>query len=184
MKPRILTFAGSARRTSINKELARIAAEAAVAQGADAAFVDLADFEMPLYHGDFERDEGIPQTALDLADLITDADGIVIASPEYNGAFSPLLKNTIDWVTRVEKGAFARPTALISASPGRKGGERGLVILRATLENMRVPVVDVDLSVANASDKLIDHHLTDAAAVHRLDLVVASLIKATRARAA
>ncbi|MEE8375339.1 MAG: NAD(P)H-dependent oxidoreductase [Acidimicrobiia bacterium] len=184
MKPKILAFAGSARRSSINKQLARIVAKTADAQGADAAFIDLADFVMPLYHGDLERDEGIPQTAVDLADLIMDADGIAIVSPEYNGAYSPLLKNTIDWVTRVEKGAFARPTALISASPGRMGGKRGLAILRATLENMRVPVVDVHLRLANALDKLTDGRLTDEGSVAQLDLVVASLIEATRARAA
>ena len=103
MKPKILVFAGSTRNHSINKQLAQIAAAKANELGGEGVLIDLADYEMPLYHGDVERDDGIPDAARRFAELVSDADGIVIASPEYNGAYSPLLKNTIDWVTRVDK---------------------------------------------------------------------------------
>ena len=127
MKPKILVFAGSARNNSINKQLAQIAAATADELGAEGIFVDLADYEMPLYDGDLELD-GIPEAAHRFAEVAAEADGIVIVSPEYNGAYSPLLKNTIDWATRVDRRLFAKPTGLISGSPGRMGGQRGLAI--------------------------------------------------------
>ncbi len=94
VKPTILTLAGSARRDALNKQLARIAAEQASGQGAEGAFIDLADYPLPLYDGDFEQSGGIPNNAVQLAELIKEADGLLIASPEYNGAYTPLLKNT------------------------------------------------------------------------------------------
>lgn len=184
MKPTILTFAGSARRDSLNKQLARIAADRAAAQGAEAAFVDLADYELPLYDGDVEQAHGIPTNAVDLAELVDNADGIFIASPEYNGAYSPLLKNTIDWVTRVDYRAFARPIALASATPGRTGGRNGLDVLRATLENMGVPVIAEQFALPHATAVLKDGVLWDPAANRDLDYVVSSLIGSVVAVAA
>ncbi len=184
MQPTILTFAGSARRDSLNKQLARIAADHATAQEAEAVFVDLADRELPLYDGDLEQTQGIPANAVDLAALIDSADGLLIASPEYNGAYSPLLKNTIDWVTRVDYRAFARPIALASATPGRSGGRNGLDLLRATLENMGVPVIAEQFALPHATGVLKDGVLWDPAANRNLDGVVSSLIGSVVAVAA
>ena len=180
MKPKILVFAGSTRNHSINKQLAQIAAAKANELGGEGVFIDLADYEMPPYHGDVERDDGIPDAARRFAGLVADADGIVIASPEYNGAYSPLLKNTIDWVTRVDRGLFARPTALISGSPGRMGGKRGLAILRATLENIHVPVIDEQASIPDAGNKIIDGSLRDPDAENQLERVIEGLIRSTQ----
>ena len=99
MKSSIVTFAGSARRGSLNKKLARGAALVAESLGAEGVFVDLGDYPLPIYDGDLEVSEGIPENARALAELIEDADGLFIASPEYNGAYSALLKNTIDWLS-------------------------------------------------------------------------------------
>ena len=184
MKPTILTFAGSARRDSLNKQLARIAADRATARGAEAAFIDLGDYKLPIYDGDLEQVHGIPANAVDLAELVDNADALFIASPEYNGAYTPLLKNTIDWVTRVDHRAFVRPIALGSATPGRMGGRNGLNVLRATFENMGVPVIAEQFALPQATAVLKDGMLWDQDASRHLDRVVSSLIGSVVAAAA
>ncbi len=141
MTPTVVAFAGSTRQSSLHKELARGAAHEAERMGAVGRFIDLADLPMPLYDWDLEQAEGVPQQAIDLHAALADADVLFIASPEYNGGFTAVLKNAIDWVTRVEKTVFARPTVLASTSSGRGGGARGLALLRTNLEHMAVPVV-------------------------------------------
>ncbi len=151
MNTSILIFAGSARTDSTNKWLAKQATEIAQGMGVKADFVDLKDYPMPLYNGDLEQEQGIPKNAKVLETILKKYDGIVIASPEYNGAFTPLLKNTIDWVTRVNYSAFANKTiGLMSATPGKGGGIRGLKLLRLWLENMRVTVVKEQFSLPQA----------------------------------
>ena len=180
MKPTIVTFAGSARRDSLNKMLARSAARAADSLGATGVFVDLADYELPLYHGDLEVSEGVPANAVALAELIQDADGLFIASPEYNGAYSALLKNTIDWVSRVDRRIFVKPVALASAAPGNRGGARGLDVLRTTLEHMHVPVMETQLAVPTAHEVVGESELADAESREVLSSIVATLIQKTQ----
>jgi NAD(P)H-dependent FMN reductase len=97
---KLLFLAGSARQDSWNKQLAKEACALAESKGAVVSWVDLKDYPMPLYDGDVESAQGIPENAKKLKALFAQQDGIFIASPEYNGSFSPLLKNTIDWLSR------------------------------------------------------------------------------------
>ena len=97
--PRLLFLAGSARQNSFNKRLARLGAQISEANSIPSTFVDLADYPMPIYDGDVEAESGPPENARKLKNLMRAHTGIFIASPEYNAAFSPLLKNTIDWVS-------------------------------------------------------------------------------------
>ena len=157
MNPSILIFAGSTRTNSINKWLARQATETAQHMGINASFADLKDYPMPLYNGDLEQEQGPPKNAKALEALLKKYDGIIIASPEYNGAFSPLLKNTIDWVTRVERYAFAKkPIGLMSATPGKGGGVRGLKVLHLWLEHMRIKVVKEQFSLPQAPQAITE----------------------------
>jgi len=155
-EPRILVFAGSRRADSLNRKLAQAAARALTRAGATVSYIELKDFPMPLYDGDFEISEGVPAAARSLGKLLRDADGFAIASPEYNGSFSPLVKNVIDWITRPEPGgqhssAFRGKIAgLLSASPGGGGGHRGLRHLRELLENLRVGVISEQVIVPRA----------------------------------
>jgi NAD(P)H-dependent FMN reductase len=145
--PRILAFAGSARAGSYNKKLVAAAAAAARAAGADVTLIDMADYPLPLYDADLESKDGIPPNALELKKAFREHDGFLIASPEYNGSFTPLMKNVIDWVSRPVNGEKpysgfeGRIAGLLSASPGALGGMRSLGQLRALLENMRVMVI-------------------------------------------
>ncbi len=136
-KPKILAFAGSTRSASFNKRLARIAAEGARKAGADVTFIDLRDYPMPLYDGDLEDKEGLPANAKKLKEIFLAHKGLLIASPEYNSSMPGVLKNTIDWVSRVSDpkevplACFdGKVATLMSASPGALGGLRGLVHLR------------------------------------------------------
>jgi NAD(P)H-dependent FMN reductase len=141
--PKILAFAGSARRDSLNKKLAAAAADAAREAGAEITLIDLADYELPLYHGDVEAADGLPENARRLKRLFIDHDGLLVACPEYNSSITPLLKNTIDWVSRREGDdepplvAYrGKVVALVSASPGGLGGLRGLVHVRDIFGNL------------------------------------------------
>jgi chromate reductase, NAD(P)H dehydrogenase (quinone) len=171
---RILCFAGSARRASLNRKLARVAADAARSAGGDVTLVDLGDFALPLYHGDTEVETGIPSQARDLAALVRSHAGLLIVSPENNVSVSALLKNTIDWISRIKDApAFSgKVAALLSASPGAFGGLRGLYHLRAILNSLGVEVLAQQfvLPRANAAfdaeGRLVDPQ--QAEQVHRL----------------
>ncbi len=126
-QPRIVAFAGSARRNSFNLKLVKVAAEGAQAAGADVTVLDMRDFPMPLFDQDLEAAEGSPENARKLRKIILAHDGLLIASPEYNSSITPLLKNAIDWVSRAGEGEKAlaayegKVGAVMSASPGRLG---------------------------------------------------------------
>ena len=177
VKSVIITFAGSTRRQSLNKMLAISAAVEAKRLGAEALFVDLAEYPLPLYNEDFEDLEGIPANALALGELIRHADGLFIASPEYNGAYSALLKNMLDWLSRIDRNILSRPTAIASASPGRRGGANGLDALRAVLEHMRAPVMVHQLSVPNADVALNGSNGVDANTMEAIRDVIGSLLR-------
>ncbi len=156
-KAKILVFAGSARTDSFNKKLAQVAAGQAEAAGADVTFLDLADHRLPMYDGDTEAGSGVPEDARKLRKLFIAQDGFIIASPEYNSSIAPLLKNTIDWISRPDGGdamvaAYRGKIAgLISASPGALGGLRGLVHLRSILGNIGVYLVPQQHAIAGAA---------------------------------
>jgi len=180
MKSKIVTFAGSARRDSLNKKLARNAAFTAESLGAEGIFVDLADYPLSIYDGDLEASDGIPENARSLAEMIQTADGLFISSPEYNGAYSALLKNTIDWLSRIDRRMLSKPVAIASASPGGRGGVGGLTQLRAMLVHMRIPVMEHQLSVPEADRALGGAGAAAEAAAESLREVVAELVEASR----
>jgi NAD(P)H-dependent FMN reductase len=161
MKPKILAFAGSSRKDSFNKKLIRIAVEGAKEAGADVTLIDLGDFPMPIYDGDYEDALGMPDKAKELKKLFLEHRGLLIASPEYNSSFSGLIKNCIDWISRPVPNepyliAFKdKIAALFSASPGALGGLRGLVHLRAMLGNIGVMTLPGQVCISTA-DKAFD----------------------------
>ena len=158
MTPRILAFAGSAREASLNRKLVRIAAEGARGAGADVTLLELREYPLPLYDGDLEAKDGLPPNARKLKDLFLAHQGLLIAAPEYNSSITPLLKNTIDWVSRSAPGEAplacydGKVAALLSASPGSLGGLRGLTVVRLCLSNIRVLVLPDQVAVPSAND--------------------------------
>ena len=139
--PKILVFAGSIRTGSFNARLAALAAKELALAGADVTRISLEDYSLPLYDGDDEARTGAPSNAGKLKELMAAHQGVFIASPEYNASVTPLLKNTIDWISRVrERGeppltVFKnRPFALGGASDSPYGALRSLMALRQVLE--------------------------------------------------
>lgn len=148
---KVVVIAASTRTGSINQVLARHIADRLDPSGS-VDTIDLRQFPLPLYDGDIEARDGIPAAAVALAAEIAAADALVIVSPEYNGTFSPLLKNTIDWISRVDSAVLAHLRVLVaSASPGGGGGANGAAMVRTWLGNMGVDVAEGTLTVAGAS---------------------------------
>ncbi|NOQ16486.1 MAG: FMN reductase [Methyloprofundus sp.] len=184
---KIVFLAGSARAASLNKKLAKLAAEIAAAQGASVTFIDLKDFEMPLYNGDLEAEHGIPENAKKLKQIFVEHDGFFIASPEYNSSFSALLKNTLDWLSRPHMDNEApliayqgKVAALGAVSPGALGGIRGLVSLRMMLGNIRVTVIPTQVAVASGMQAFdAKGKLTDSRQVGMLQATIDELVKTT-----
>ena len=161
--PKILAFAGSSRSASFNKKLAKFAAQAARAAGAEVTFIDLRDYPLPLFDEDLETENGLPENAFKLKTLLNEHQGFIIASPEYNSSVTALLKNTIDWASRAASdtepplASFKGKTAaLLSASPGALGGLRGLVHLRAILGNIGVIVLPDQVALPKAHEAFDD----------------------------
>lgn len=183
--PKLLFFCGSNSSHSLNAKLALAARQVAEAKGAMVEFIDLADYPMPLYDADIQEQDGIPEPAVKLKHKLQDADGAFIACPEYNGSFTPLLKNAIDWVSRVREGdepslaAFiGKVYAIGSASPGAMGGMRCLVMLRMLLGNMGVVVVPSQVAVGKAMEAFSDDgSLSNDRQAAMLDSAVSELIR-------
>lgn len=153
---RILAFAGSTRKASFNRQLVAVAAKSCEAAGAEVTLINLADYPLPIFDQDYEAEHGIPENATKLKQLFIEHNGLLLASPEYNSSVSAVLKNAIDWVSRRAEGepmkaAFLGKTAAImAASPGGLGGIRGLVHLRAILQNIGVLVMPDQITLSEA----------------------------------
>lgn len=156
--PKILAFAGSARQASFNKLLVKIAVEGARAAGAQVTYLDFRDLPMPLFDEDLEAKEGLPENVRKFKQLMMAHQGFLIASPEYNGSITPLLKNAIDWASRPLPGEppFAlscfrdKVAVLMSASPGGLGGLRGLTHVRTILSGIGVLVLPEQIAIPRA----------------------------------
>ena len=182
---KLLFFAGSARKESMNKKLAKLAADMAQDAGAQVTHIDLKDFEMPLYDGDVEAQNGIPENAKKLKKLFVEHDGFFIASPEYNSSMPPLLKNTLDWISRPHEEKEAsliafngKIAALGAVSPGGLGGLRGLVPLRMMLGNIGVTVVPSQVAVGSGFQAFDENeHLKDDRQAGMLKATIDEFVK-------
>ncbi len=187
--PKILVFAGSIRTGSFNARLAANAAKQLVLMDVDVTHISLADYPMPLYDGDLEARSGQPENAVKLKHMFMQHQGIFIASPEYNASVTPLLKNTLDWISRVREGremplaAYKdRVFALGGASNGGYGAMRSLLALRQVLEiGCGALVIPDQIAVPRAADAYDDKdNLKDEQTMNRLKGVLERLIEVTR----
>lgn len=184
VQPKILAFAGSTRTGSFNKKLIKIAAAGAKEAGADVTLIDLRDFQMPLYDEDLEKQKGLPSSARKLKDLMLTHQGFLISSPEYNSSISGVLKNTIDWASRQGEGEIPlacfkdKVSGLMSASPGVLGGLRGLVHVRAILENIGVLVIPNQMAISKAHEAFnLDETMKDKKQEERVKKIGSDVAK-------
>ncbi|TIO07273.1 MAG: NAD(P)H-dependent oxidoreductase, partial [Mesorhizobium sp.] len=119
----------------------------------------LGDYPLPIMDEDLEKDKGIPENAVKLGHQISAHDGLLIATPEYNGSIPPLLKNSIDWVSRLRRDGsrsfrplYGKPVALCSSSEGKFAGIRCINHLRAVLVRCQMEVITPECSVSGADE--------------------------------
>lgn len=162
-EPKILAFAGSLRKDSYNKKLVKVASKGAEEAGAKVTYIDLKDYPLPVYDQEIEDESGIPENALKLKELMLSHDGFLIACPEYNSSISAVLKNVIDWTSRMSKpdevylSCFIdKAVGLLSASPGGLGGLRGLVHVRSIFGNINSIVMPYQKSLSQAHQAFDD----------------------------
>ena len=186
--PRILIVPGSARSQALSKRLARAGFAAIDRAGGVGTLIDLAQFEMPLYHAELEARDGLPEAVRRLQALIAGHDALLVASPEYNGSMTPLLVNALDWCSRVDPrnpsgsglAIFAdKPAGLLGSSPGALGGLRALFHLRDLLAYLGMMVIPQQLAVPRAHHAFdADGGLEDESQRARLDAVALALVRA------
>ncbi len=181
---KLLVISGSARKASVNGKLARVACDLASELGAEAECIDPREHVLPLYDGDLEEAEGLPEAVRGLKEKFVAADALIFCSPEYNSSVTPMLKNLIDWISRAESDDEAplaayqgKVAGLLSASPGGLGGMRGLVHLRAILGNIGVMVVPKQFAMGSAFDKFDESgELTDDRSRSQVKAVVQQVV--------
>jgi NAD(P)H-dependent FMN reductase len=178
LQPRILAFAGSARRDSLNRKLLAVAVEATRAAGGDVTLLDLNEYVLPLYHGDEEDATGLPPTAARLIALVNTHQGLLIASPEYNSFITPLLKNTVDWISRADENPFVgKVAAVVSASPGALGGVRSMMHARHLLLHLGCHVVPAQCMLPRVHEAFdAAGGLKDARALKSVEAVARQLV--------
>lgn len=154
---KILVIPGSLRTGSLNAKLAAAAVDELVRADAEVTRISLGDYPLPIYDGDLEVSSGVPKHALNLKRMIASHHGVLIVTPEYNSSLPPLVKNTIDWVSRVTDGQESkgqvfrgRAFAIAAASNGRLGGTRCLEALRLVLSACRALVIPNQVALSHA----------------------------------
>jgi chromate reductase len=160
---KILVIPGSLRTGSHNARLAASAAREFAQAGVDVTRISLGDFPLPLYDGDLQTRSGVPKNAINLKRMIGAHQGVLIVTPEYNSSVPPLLKNTIDWVSRVQDAQEARGQvfrqrtfAIAAASESRLGGTRALAALRLVLTACHAAVIPNQLALPFAAEAYDD----------------------------
>jgi len=173
--PKILVISGSIRTGSHNTRLAALAAKELTLLDAEVTRISLQDYPLPLYDADDDARDGQPANAIKLRQMIGAHHGVFIASPEYSASVTPLLKNALDWVSRVREygeplyAAYkGRVFAIGAAAPGRLGGVRSLMALRQVLElgcgalvipeQVAIPLAD---QAFDEMDNIVDAHMTN-----------------------
>jgi chromate reductase len=181
---KILVIPGSLRTGSLNAKLAAVAAHEMAQQGAEVTRISLADFPLPIYDGDLQGKSGVPKHAVNLKRMMSAHHGVLIVTPEYNSSVPPLVKNTIDWVSRVQDAQEARGEvfrdrafAIAAASESRLGGTRSLAALRLILTACHASVIPNQLALSFAGQAYDDmDRLKHPADIEALDAMVRQLI--------
>ena len=184
-RPKILVFAGSTRSGALSGKVAAAAAKELSLLDAEVTLISLADYTLPIYDGDLEDEDGVPDNAHRLARMIAAHGGLLISTPEYNRSLPPLLKNAIDWVSRVSPSKIAyrgRALALAGSSDGRFGGARAVVDLRKIAATaLGAFVLPDQLEVPTAQHAFDESgNLIDEGAARSLKRLAASLAETTR----
>ena len=182
---KILVIPGSLRTGSLNAKLAATVALELAQAGAEVTRISLSDFPLPIYDGDLQAKSGVPKNAVNLKRMMGTHHGVLIVTPEYNSSVPALVKNTIDWISRVQdphetRGQVFRDRAfaIAAASGNRLGGTRALAALRLILTACHAAVVPNQLALSFAQEAYDDKdRLKNAADIEAMGAMVRQLIE-------
>jgi chromate reductase, NAD(P)H dehydrogenase (quinone) len=185
---KILVIPGSLRSGSHNAKLAAAASHELAQQGVEVTRISLGDFPLPIYDGDLQAKSGVPKNAVNLKRMMSAHHGVLIVTPEYNSSVPALVKNTIDWVSRVQDGHETRGQvfrerafAIASASESRLGGTRSLAALRLILTACHATVIPNQLALSFAGEAYDDmDRLKHPADIEALAKLVRQLIEVSQ----
>ena len=164
---KIIAFAGSNSKTSINKQLAGYAVS--LLNGTEKKILDLNDYELPLYSIDLENENGIPENAEVFLNEIQSSDGIVLSLAEHNGAYSTAFKNLFDWMSRIDGKLWKNiPMLLMAASPGGRGGASVLEVAKGRFPFMGGNIVS-SFSLPNFYDNFKDGSIIEQSLMSQLN---------------
>lgn len=180
---KVLAFAASLRKTSLNRKLIERAAELARAEHAEVDLAEFSEFDMPLYDGDIDQSQGLPKGAQELKRRVEAASALIISVPEYNYSIPGTLKNAIDWVSRARPMPWrGRSVFLMSASPSPMGGIRGLWQTRIPLEGCGAIVFPDMFALAHANAAFDEAgRLKDPALAARLEKEIVGFLRLAEA---
>ncbi len=174
---KILIFAASLRKDSFNKKVARNAGEVLKSMpDLQAQVVELNDYEMPIMNEDLEE-SGLPAKVTAFAELVKNADAVIVSTPEYNGCIPPVLKNTIDWLSRPKPHPWTgKPILLMAASEGALGGIRGVYHSRVPFDNLGAYVFGQYFTVPKVHNLLDEKGALDGETKERMKKLLEKFI--------
>ncbi|AVP56548.1 NADPH-dependent FMN reductase [Pulveribacter suum] len=183
---KLLVFAGSTRQQSFNRRLAAVAAGIGQELGAQATLLELGDYDIPLYHAELEA-RGTPPDVIRLKEAMDAHPAWIVCSPEYNGSYTGLLKNALDWASSPVAGHpvwadGARPfggkvVGMLSASNGALGGLRSQSHLAPLLINLGCWLAPRQYALARAASAFDEQgQLADSAAREQVQAVVQQVL--------
>jgi chromate reductase len=185
---KILVIPGSLRSGSHNVKLAAVAAYEFARAGAEVTRISLGDFPLPIYDGDLQARSGVPKNAVNLKRMIASHHGVLLVTPEYNSSVPPLVKNAIDWITRVQddnesraQGFREKPFAIAAASESRLGGSRALSALRLILSACQATVIPNQFALSFADQAYDDmDRLKNPSDIEAMRALVRQLIEVSQ----
>jgi NAD(P)H-dependent FMN reductase len=175
---KIVAFGASNSKSSINKQFATYAANQI--ESAEITLLDLNDFEMPIYSIDKEKENGIPDLAIEFKQYIKDSDGIIISFAEHNGAYTAAFKNIFDWISRIEKDIWeSKPMLLLATSPGGRGASSVLEMAVGKISRMNSAPI-AHFSMPNFYENFIDGKVIDSELTNSLKEKINSLVRSIK----
>jgi NAD(P)H-dependent FMN reductase len=173
---KVIVFAGSNSKTSINKKLAVYASS--LIKNIETTILDLNDFELPLFGVDLENEKGIPEAAHLFLNTIKSSDGIVLSLAEHNGAYSTVFKNIFDWMSRIDGKLWSdKPMLLMATSPGKRGGASVLSIAKNRFPYMGGNII-ADFSLPSFNENFSDKGLQNSELNEELNLTISKFQEA------
>jgi NAD(P)H-dependent FMN reductase len=172
---KIIAFAGSNSRNSINKQL--IGYTSSLLEGVSVTLLDMNDFDLPLFSVDVEKDSGFPEKALSFNKHLEECDGILISLAEHNGSYTAVFKNLFDWLSRIDVETWkGKPMLLMATSPGGRGGKSVLEAAKIRFPKHKAKIITT-FSLPHFADNFTNGKVVNASLNGELEQKLNEFVK-------